>query len=72
MGLVKNPIFKGAYWISSYSSFIQHCDSNIGLFSIAPPLIIALPTLRLQSCRYYSLLEAIAKSKVKIIAPSRS
>ena len=33
---------KGAYWISSNSSFIQYCDSNIGLFSIAPHLIIAL------------------------------
>ena len=29
---------KGAYWISSNSSFI-------GLFSIAPPLVIALPTI---------------------------
>ena len=28
---------KGAYWISSNSSFIQYCDSNICLFSIAPP-----------------------------------
>ena len=37
---------KGAYWISSNSSFIQYCDSNIRLFSIAPPLVIALPTLR--------------------------
>ena len=37
---------KGAYWISSNSSFIQYCDSNIGLFSIAPLLFIALPTLR--------------------------
>ena len=37
---------KGAYWISTNSSFIQYCDSNIGLFSIAPPLVIALPTLR--------------------------
>ena len=37
---------KGAYWISSNSSFIQYCDSNIGLFSIAPPLVIARPTLR--------------------------
>ena len=33
---------KGAYWISSNSSFIQYCDSNIGLFSIAPLLVIAL------------------------------
>ena len=49
---------KGAYWISSNSSII---------FSIAPPLVIALP-----SCRSYSLLKAIAKSKGKIIAPSRS
>ena len=24
---------KGAYWISSNSSFIQDCDSNIGFFS---------------------------------------
>ena len=38
--------FKGANWISSNSSIIQYCDSNIGLFSIAPPLVIALPTLR--------------------------
>ena len=52
----------------SNSSYIQYCDSNIGLFSIAPPLVIALPTLR----RSYSLLKAIAKSKGKIIAPSRS
>ena len=37
---------KEAYWISSNSSFIQYCDSNIGLFSIAPPLVIDLPTLR--------------------------
>ena len=41
----KCPILKGAYWISPNSSFIQYCDSNIGLFSIAPPLVIALPTL---------------------------
>ena len=26
-------------------SFFQYCDSNIGLFSIAPDLVIALPTL---------------------------
>ena len=37
---------KGAYWISSNSSIIQYCDSNIGLFFIALPLVIALPTLR--------------------------
>ena len=37
---------KGAYWISSNPSVIQYCDSNIGLFSIALPLVIALPTLR--------------------------
>ena len=42
----KSYTFKGAYWISSNSSFIQYCDSNIGLFSIAPPLVIALPTLQ--------------------------
>ena len=58
---------KRAYWISSNSSFIQYCDSNIGLFSIAPPLVIALPILR-----SYTLLKAIAKSKGKIIAPPRS
>ena len=51
LGLLSVPvkwvmIIKGAYWISSNSSFIQYCDSNIGLFSIAPPLVIALPTLR--------------------------
>ena len=63
---------KWAYWIGSNSSFIQYCDSNIGLFSIAPPLVIALPTLRQQSCRSYSLLKAIANSRGKIIAPSRS
>ena len=41
-----NGCFKGAYWTSSNSSFIQYCDSNIEqLFSIAPPLVIALPTL---------------------------
>ena len=36
---------KGAYWICSNSPFIQYCDSNIGLFSIVPPLVIALPTI---------------------------
>ena len=36
--------FKGANWISSNSSFIQYCESNIGLFSIASPLVIALST----------------------------
>ena len=39
-------VVKGAYWISSNSSIIQYCDSNIGLFRIAPHLVIALPTLR--------------------------
>ena len=33
----------------------QYCDSNIELFSIATHLVIALPTLRLQSCRSLSL-----------------
>jgi hypothetical protein len=42
--IAKQVLIKGAYWISSNSSFIQYCDSNIGLFSIAPPLVIALPT----------------------------
>ena len=46
-----DKLLKGPFWISSYSSFIQYCDSNIGLFSIAPPLVIALPTLWQQSCR---------------------
>jgi hypothetical protein len=39
-------LVKGAYWINSNCEFLQYCDSNIGLFSIAPPLAIALPTLR--------------------------
>ena len=43
---VYSKVLKGAYWISSNSSFIQYCDSNIGLFSFAPPLVMALPTLR--------------------------
>ena len=43
---IKTMGLKGAYWIGSNSSFIQYCDSNIGLFSIAPSLVIALPTLR--------------------------
>ena len=30
----------GAYWISSNSSFIKYCYRNIGLFSIAPHLVI--------------------------------
>ena len=38
--------FKGAYWISSNCEFFQYSDSIIGLFSIAPPLVIALQTLR--------------------------
>ena len=37
---------KGAYWISLNREFFQYCDSNIVFFSIAPPLVIALPTLR--------------------------
>ena len=40
--IVKDQIIKGAYWISSNSLFIQYCESNIGLFSIAPPLVVAL------------------------------
>jgi hypothetical protein len=66
--------FKGAYWIGKFKFFIyrigkfQYWDSNIVLFSIAPPLVIALPTLRWQSCRSYSLLKARAKSKGNIIA----
>ena len=38
-------MLKGAYWISSNSSFIQYCDSNIGLFSNASYKVIALPTI---------------------------
>jgi hypothetical protein len=37
--------FKGAYWIISNSSFIQYCDSNIGLFSFASYKVIALQTI---------------------------
>ena len=37
--LISRSFVKGAYWIGSNSSFIQYCDSNIGLFSIAPPFI---------------------------------
>ena len=70
--IFKLRFLKGAYWISSNSSFIQYCDSNIGLFTIAPTIVIALPTLRQQSFRSYSLLKARAKSKGKIIAPSHS
>ena len=39
-------LLKVAYWISSNCEFSQYCDSNIGLFSIVPRLVIALPTLR--------------------------
>ena len=35
----------GAYWISSNSLFIQYCDSNIGLFSTASHIVVALPTI---------------------------
>ena len=28
---IRRQNFKGAYWISSNSSFIQYCDSNISL-----------------------------------------
>ena len=47
-------ILKGAYWIIQRfldfsplynSSFIQYCDSNIGLFSFASYKVIALPTI---------------------------
>ena len=41
----KYNVIKVAYWISSNSSFMQYYDSNIRLFSIAPPLVIALPTI---------------------------
>ena len=43
---ISKVVLKGAYWISSNSSVIQYCDSNIGLFSIAPLLVMALPTLQ--------------------------
>ena len=32
--------------VPSNHSFFQYCDSNIGLFSIAPDLVIALPSLQ--------------------------
>ena len=46
-------VIKGAHWIIcttifsplSNSSFIQYCDSNIGLFCNASHIIIALPTI---------------------------
>ena len=43
-----NPnILKGLIgWVSSNCEFFQYCDSNIEFFFIAPPLVIALPTLR--------------------------
>ena len=34
--------------VSSNHSFFQYCESNIGLFSIASHLVIALPTLQQQ------------------------
>ena len=43
--IISMQSIKVAYWISSNSSFIQYCDSNIGLFSIALYLVIALPTI---------------------------
>ena len=43
---LKKPRTLWAYWISSNSSFIQYCDSNIGFFFIAPPLVIALKSDR--------------------------
>jgi hypothetical protein len=49
--LINDPRFKGL-------QMFQYCNSKIGLFSIAPPLVIALPT--------------IATAKGKIIAPYRS
>ena len=84
--------------------FFQYCDSNIGLFFIAPHLVIALPTLRQQklsllislyefcrlvmasflycfpysyrssnycdsnSCRSFTLLQALAKSNSNLFA----
>ena len=41
----QSKLCKGIYWISS-NFHLSNCDSNIGLFFIAPPLIIDLPTLR--------------------------
>ena len=35
--------------LPSNHSLFQYCDSNIWLFSIAPPLVIALPTLERES-----------------------
>ena len=39
--MLLNPEF----WIISNCEFFQYCDSNIGLFFIAPPLVIVLPTI---------------------------
>ena len=43
----KISLVKVAYWIGKFKlGIFQYCDSNIELFSIAPPSVIALPTLR--------------------------
>ena len=38
------------------TNFFQYCNSNIGLFSIAPHKVIALPTLRSQKLTYLTSL----------------
>ena len=35
--------------------FFQYCDSNIGLFPIAPLLVITLPTFDSNNCPFLSL-----------------
>ena len=42
LNAISTTDINGAYWTSTNSSFIQYCDNNIGLFSIAPPLVVAL------------------------------
>ena len=37
---------KSKYYLKGLLDKFQYCDSNIELFSIAPHLVIALPTLR--------------------------
>ena len=76
-------LLKGAYWIIQrfvvhyqILNLYQYCDSNIELFSLASYKTIALPTIVtaivVALTRSYPLLKAIAKSKGKIIALSRS
>ena len=56
--LLLPPKYKIIIMPSNHSNF-QYCDSNIGLFSIAPCKVITLNSL-CDSCRSFSLLKAIA------------